>query len=162
MSRARATLLDTNIGLPILLTILTFGQACWPDSRPSQADRRSNTLCIYRPEQSGIVNIVPVTFIIMDVADVKLFGGDEKCLATPPNNVHIRLLFQNPYGPPENPQYWKTKAEEFQFANDKKINITLCEAVPPGRNGNWIAAHWHDMWKIKRTLEADVGKCAVS
>jgi hypothetical protein len=124
-------------------------------------------ICVERPENEGIVNIVPVTVVIAPGSKITLTGGQAGCLFLLGGRESIRLSFPYPYGGRQAPRFWTTPPTTILARSGTTVSFELCEAADQDVDDpQWAKTGWHKMWVLQRpkrrgNVVADVSPCSV-
>jgi hypothetical protein len=123
----------------------------------------SAQICVERFEETGMLNLSPVTINITEGSHLTLLGGQAGCVFVSAGNQSIRLTYPYPYGGAQNPRNWTTPGQIFAAEKGTITSFVLCAAADQDVNDpSWIATGWHDMWLLKRSNETPLQGCAVA
>jgi hypothetical protein len=107
-------------------------------------------VCVERAENSGLVNIVPVT-IIVSAAKLTLLGGQAGCLYLAGGPQTIGVSFPYPYSGARSPQVWTTHPQHFAMRPGTTTRFELDETANQRVNDpQWAQSGWHAMWQLKQ------------
>ena len=119
-------------------------------------------ICVERSEQSGIVNIRPVTIDVNQEAQVTLIGGQAACLYLPAGKKVLTMTFAYPYGGPSDaPRSWTTSPYVIEGGMGNLVSLDLCEPEADQRDDPaWADTGWHRMWMLRPAGDRSAGACA--
>lgn len=137
----------------------TRGEGFWPKSFGSE--RGLAQVCIEHPGANGRVNIVPITILIHEEAELTIHGESAVCYFTGASTVKISLRFPYPYsGPSERPKYWTAGPFLFDLRPGKITDLAVCGDERTNRSGpDWAKTGWHRMWSLKRVGRQKADPC---
>jgi hypothetical protein len=140
--------------LLIMISCIMFLASCAGVStnyRPKWIENPGQ-ICIERPEEIGMVNIVGVNVIIRDFQTIRLLGGQAACAYVEPGDFFVYGHSYDPSDPNNpNPQAWKSETLRFDVKGGGRADLVVCK-------GGWES---RSHWVLKYADQKGCDKCQV-
>jgi len=124
-----------------LLSILLVTNIPWASEYRPSDEALSSAICFERPENNGLVNIVPSEIEISNKQTVSLVGGQVACVFVAPGSYSFAIESQNPYEPEsKGSQKWKSSKVSIHLKGHEKFVFEILPQISgPSYVGGWVA-----------------------
>ncbi|SRR5713101_919827 len=128
-----------------LLTVSSVSSAWAAPYKPRQGDL-SAQICVERPENNGIVNLVPAHVVFSNNQELTLVGGQVACIFVANGIYSFVVQSSDPYNPEStNLKAWTSKKIEVHL---KRGEVATFEVSPKSEGaayiGGWIVKPIHE------------------
>jgi hypothetical protein len=124
-----------------VLLVLLFAGISYAETMPHRAlDGELNSyICIERPENMGLLNIINTKALFSNEQTITLSGGEAACIIVKPGKYSVTITSANPYpAADQGKDDWKSEKTEFNISKDKTVVFKLTpSANDKGYTGKW-------------------------
>ena len=128
-----------RLGIAFFILVVSVASFTWAAPyKPRQGDL-SAQICVERPENNGMVNLVPSHVVFSNSQELTLIGGQSACIFVANGVYSFVVQSSNPYPAAINLKAWTSKKIEVHL---KKGDAVVFEVLPKSEGaayvGGWI------------------------
>ena len=127
--------------LIVVLLVLSLTRISYAETIPYRAldGELSSYICIERPENMGLLNIVSTKALFSNEQTLTLSGGEAGCIIVSPGKYSVIISSANPYpAADQGKDDWKSEKIEINISKDKTVVFKLTpSANDKGYTGKW-------------------------